>query len=796
MPREARLPDTFPGVRYCKTMQASVDAILFPMGISRRVVSFGRRFLNVDAWTGQKFVDSLCAFWSKTPRHMPSAAQVQAMVAEANGFRCANPHILVAAMPTRVSHRVVLAIIGGGYHEAWHTKYSKRDAIKLHEIKDALSVAAGLVHEGGAWDAKTRGLLVTLSKIIEDIRIERRGNEDFPGALQPMRDLQDFILGQEAKARSGDREDDEDTSNDRSILLCCFRDLGLGYNTETARATLQWYRESAPSVVSMLADGGLLAPMLVEAKNLAAEDKMGALRVAAKIVVALWRASQAKDRPNPECPSCGADASQIEIGAAMDAEGKKIRGRGELRCRACGYRHEFDLPDVSLNLNQQDQKDAVQPEITDDLNPEDVGAGQDGFGDDVREAVRDSQNSPQDVETPPPLPVVPVVPPSRAIDEGEDPEVRSGEEMSEGADEESAIGPSFDLGWEPTSQLAEQILSGSGEPLNSSSIADVLAQEIDREHEDLQRGELPWCPLNPSLDEAAFVQPATTDEEVANQLLSEVQEEVVYLRARLRTIVLAQEMVDTSHGFRKGRRLSSRMLVDSHVEILANSSPSRAYVNAEARTDTSLALAVCLDESGSMRGQQRVVAQCMLLLCDAVESVQGKTMAFGFRDACQRADVQPEDGREYHRTTGVRYDVFKVWEETLSATKRRFACTKADGNTPMADGVQYGLMSLNDRREAHRILAVVTDGEPDHSHERVIQRQCRLAREAGVHVLGIGIGHEARYVKHMFPDHVHVDRLNDLPEQLVAKMNDLCDFTGRFRGSRVHLDGAITRHLS
>ena len=114
----------------------------------------------------------------------------------------------------------------------------------------------------------------------------------------------------------------------------------------------------------------------------------------------------------------------------------------------------------------------------------------------------------------------------------------------------------------------------------------------------------------------------------------------------------------------------------------------------------------------------------------------------------------------------------------------------------MADGVQFGLTALNERREAHRILFVITDGAPNYPHERVIARQVRLAKEAGIHVIGVGIGSASRYVKNLFPDYVWAETIQELPNPLMRKLNELCDFNGLHRGRRAKLDGGITRRVS
>ena len=116
-------------------MQGAVDAILTPIGIKRRVFSRGVKFKNRDAWTAEAFTHMLCEWLSASPSRVPSGSDLRHIISQANSVRVRDPHIQVARMPERVTHAVALAIIGGGYHEAWHTKYSKRDRVLLEEVE-------------------------------------------------------------------------------------------------------------------------------------------------------------------------------------------------------------------------------------------------------------------------------------------------------------------------------------------------------------------------------------------------------------------------------------------------------------------------------------------------------------------------------------------------------------------------------------------------------------------------------------------------------------------------------------
>ena len=116
----------------------------------------------------------------------------------------------------------------------------------------------------------------------------------------------------------------------------------------------------------------------------------------------------------------------------------------------------------------------------------------------------------------------------------------------------------------------------------------------------------------------------------------------------------------------------------------------------------------------------------------------------------------------------------------------------------MSDGVQFGLAALQERREAHRILWVITDGQPNDPHGQVMKSQIRMAKEAGIHVIGVGVGRGAQYVERVFPDSVYSENISTMPHMIMQKLNEVCDFTGRFRGKKIQgfdqrMVGRVTR---
>ena len=344
--------------------------------------------------------------------------------------------------------------------------------------------------------------------------------------------------------------------------------------------------------------------------------------------------------------------------------------------------------------------------------------------------------------------------------------------------------------WEEIAEQAlNDALSGKGTHIldNNAALERALNSAEDKEDRDTQKEEAPWRPYNPCLDEALLVQPSRKGREhdmsEATKLVKSVTSESAYTRARLRNIVRALEMTSTVHGVPKGRNLSARYLVDSKAALKGQEMPKRAYYRRGVQMDTSMAAAVVVDESGSMGGWLTDAARIMISITEPLDALNCPTLVLGFRDGRRGLLVNewhhdPEEdkkNRGYHRYDGVTYDIFKQWHEGFRTVKWRFANTRATGGTPMADGIQYALHAISCRTEAHRFIFVVTDGCPNRGHEKVITRQIRRAKKANIHLVGVGMGCGAQYVKKLFEDYVYSNDIPGIPRGLIVKMNELVD---------------------
>jgi len=862
----------------------------------------------MDRWTARFLVREMCKWAKANPGCVPTFKDVGAWVRGANAERVDHRAIIIANTPDKLTLRVALAITGGAYHEAFHTLYSCLRDVGQREVADFVIPRWAKVKD---W-SKFQKALLQWANIIEDIRIERRGREEFEGVFVKLADLQDFILHQEEKGIENLRGHGMKPGA-LSVIEGCFRDVGLGYNTEKQRFVMDRYRQDHAKAVKMVLEGPL-TPFLRESIALPADDDLGCIRLAMDVVAEIAEHGgeadedeQAKNGPGDgeqACPKCGAPAKKLKVRPKSDGKGGKVRGKGIVTCTVCGWQDEvdveakpqqpqpgdsgqsgdgpefegFDEDDVDQPPQQgqggqsgddsddgdddqsgsggggksedKDGKDGTDEDDSqggsgsgdsdDGEDPEDGSGGggdgddkdgedsgdKDGAGgsggkdkdDDTSDGKdpggKDKTDDPEDGdgdgdsedgEDGKPKP--------KQGKDGEDSEDGDGQQTGQKSDDEGdtdeggdgAGGHGYDdkqhPGNEDWSNVAEEAIDQTDEDTglldNNAALSDAVGNEQDKEDRDVEGNEAPWRPYDPGLDEIVIVGPSAQgrdhDDSVALQIIRSVTREAAWLRARLRSVVRSLEMTSTFHGVPKGRRLSPRYLVDSKAALRNGQSPTKAYSVTSHKIDMSMACCVVLDESSSMSSRKKDASRIMVALTEPFDALNCPTMALGFRNGAggySSYRLPPdEQGQHYHRYEGVVYDIFKMWHERFNAVRYRFANTRATGSTPMSDGIQFALDALSLRDEAHRFLFVVTDGCPDGGHEAVIKRQIRLGKQAGVHVVGVGMGSGAQYVKTLFADYVYSDTLSGIPKELVRKLNELVDIRGGKRGRRVKKTG-------
>jgi len=322
---------------------------------------------------------------------------------------------------------------------------------------------------------------------------------------------------------------------------------------------------------------------------------------------------------------------------------------------------------------------------------------------------------------------------------------------------------------------------------------EALAQAVREamEESDVREDEMAWSPLSTEGDKIVRPNPSDAERRRADKIMKSVAKETAFLTARLRNKFLEARSKRVMHGVRRGDGLSDRRLADSWAEIQSGIAPTRPDYANTLREDVSLAVALILDESGSMDQRRKDASRAMAAILSPLDSLGCPCMAAGFRDGDGYLQYPYDEKYDsFHRHETIAIDLFKGWNERLRSVLGNIACTNAQGSTPMADGIQYGLQELSERRERHRVMLVLTDGEADYRHRPVMKRQIRLAREAGITIVGVGIDEGCFSVARTFDQYIQVNKIEELPEALLKVLSEII-FPAR-GGRRVELDGRMS----
>jgi hypothetical protein len=332
---------TISGQRFRRTHQQTIDSILGP-GV-RSVRSEGNSFYNRDSWTLRAFTAAFCRWAQMNPGLNPDERDVRSWLREANHthIRPWERGIVIAQTPDDLDKKRASALMGGGYHEAWHTEWSRLAPLAEEDVWPRLGELWRELPQGKrlpSWSSLTRTLL-EWSNIIEDIRIERLGCRKYPGSKKRMEDLQDLILDMEREGRALAEHRGLPTHGPLQVVMGAFRDLGLGYETPTQALALRGYRKRNLKAYRMVHEGPL-RPLLDRAIALRPEDDCENLWLAMEVVIELIRARyllleappKKEAPPSPQAPPpLGGGKEPVRVGQkALIKQGPYAGRRAEV----------------------------------------------------------------------------------------------------------------------------------------------------------------------------------------------------------------------------------------------------------------------------------------------------------------------------------------------------------------------------------------------------------------------------------------------------------------------------------
>lgn len=353
-------------------------------------------------------------------------------------------------------------------------------------------------------------------------------------------------------------------------------------------------------------------------------------------------------------------------------------------------------------------------------------------------------------------------------------------EEGQGAGEE-ASGPKDGL--RSLVEVLASLLAGQAPGLLDSASAIALALQGGsagpEDAQDLQGGEpkdqkegvKPWCPWTTDCDDVTVVK--SGDHAEATALMNEVAQATSMLQSRLRVLLKADEVPSVFHGVRRGRNLSDKMMIRTVADMRAGREPRRAYYEKSTVVDTSMAVAVCVDQSGSMYTNKSGATRTMMAVAKAVEGAGGCVQVVGFMGRCSKhvpyRDIQFDE--KFHRYSGVTLNVFKRFEEKTPQVIGRFVNFETGGTTPMSDGLQYCVETIKRRPEHHKLIITVTDGYPDDAD--VVRWEEQECKRLGIKLVGVAVGCGSEESMELFDCGLWVSDFSLLGPLLIKKIETL-----------------------
>lgn len=290
----------------------------------------------------------------------------------------------------------------------------------------------------------------------------------------------------------------------------------------------------------------------------------------------------------------------------------------------------------------------------------------------------------------------------------------------------------------PDRQALKQALQASADQFTDTDLGDVLGKQMAGAAKDALSEEA-------EANNGQWQAPAATLSVAKSRVqgqgeMSEVMGQSQQLRTRLAAAMDARAREKVTHR-QQGARLDT-----SRVHRLFTGD-TRVFARKEFKRKVNTAVQILLDKSGSMSGNQIVLArQAALAASVGIGQIQGCKVA---------AAAFPQ------------VEILKEFDEQARGVAGRFVIS-AGGGTPLGEAMIWAASQLAPRREERKMLIVVTDGEPNDTE--MVRRLVRMYQKSGVEVIGVGIG--CSQVKDLYPVSTVINGIDELAGALFGVISE------------------------
>lgn len=648
--------------------------------------------------------------------------------------------LFVADLPEAADPNVRLTAEVHAYHEAQHVAELRELVVKprngIKSLKTMLKKATD------PFEKQYHGLAMFVNNALEDIRIDCKANDLYPGTTRKYREADEWYWTNHMQAGWGQID------KVRKLLFMLMNNSRNAYYVEHLLNPIDFQYP----VEDVEAYDAVLKPF--EDRVIAIKSYDDVVKIGTEIVQELMDKSKT---PPPEEEEQGeGDQGDGEPGDGNDP-GDEGQGQGDSTEKDGGSDDsEGDPGSDSGDESDEDSDDGGSSGGDEDdtggggdeSSSEDEGAGDDdetegsGGGDEKEtgteeddtdgDTVDGGESSDEESDTDSGK-----SPTSGDEDEGEDSddsgggsgngEDADGGDDSDGQGEDDADGQASGTG-NAERHLTEEDLENTDTSDTSSGILVVINEEAQGFYSTgpyVRDEERDVCKKNSTdVDWGLQGKPYTAGQE-----------------SKLRQLMKDENAPRKRGGLRKGKRLDGHS-VHRYRDIKLGKEP-RIWQQTLRGINIETAVMFSIDESGSMAGQEwKTAVKITTALTRVLDTCSVKYAIAGWTSDPSTGRWDPKNPGS--RTDNVLHRWYHRWLGRLN--QKSFPYDPAGGYTPSAAGLEKALEELDTRTEARRVLLFFTDGAPGtNSTSAEIQtaymaEQVEMARRRGIHCFGFGIG--------------------------------------------------------
>lgn len=672
-----------------------------------KVIYCGSSFLHIATWMDRRLIGMVADWAQKNPNRVPGEAEVEAWYfALANLPRDTRNVIMLGVIPVGVSWQFEAAFDGATLHETFHGLYSRKAVLTRQDIRDLVVKNWALIP---SW-ARFANFILDAQNLVEDVRIERIGMEDYPGSVGPLEALTEFVATSPARETKGTDLKAAPQSRGSQLVRRLFLALSyLGHTISTPGcvSTLEEIRREDPVLMQEIEEGRY-RPALDALRSIDLRDDLAAMRQAIALahLVAEEDCGDEVEAPAPGCPACGAGPEHMR-GLLLRRPDKSNPVRTMVVvCQACGHSFTVEVtPRAAEPAGLPGSRPRMQVLDLENL-PEDSADPKAGLGTHAQNAAAGTYPS---IETSMETAA------SKAW----------GDQIADAALREKTEAPYNP--YEPGADCVVVI------PIKEGQVDRALKMKMEVDAE--------ICALRSGL----------------RRLVRSVQNTRVVESDS--GIDLAEDHLADTIGSLRARRYPSRAFC---IET-ERPKPEAAGV---VLIDESTSMKSWAHEAG------KLMLALSSSLEDA--KFASACLGFQDGAGTKAPKLKAQEAERYHRIgETVNIHVFKFFHERVGRVLTRFPQVQASGTTPMADGIQAAIEAILTRRERLRMVFVISDGDPNEGTEPVIRRQIRIASQQGIYFCGVGIGPDAQKILDLIPNSVHAETISEVPRLLLTRIANL-----------------------